>query len=369
MAHVRKQMISLFMTTKCNLRCTYCYVYKDKSIKKEHQTLDFNFAKRGISDFFRDNPSRHIRFYGAGEPTLEFDLMKKIRNFAFEKAGKALTVELQTNGFFSEKVAEWISKNVNILWISSDGPAEVQNLQRPTIGNKPTSEIVEKNIKYFVKYNKSMQVGIRATVTPLMMKRQIEIVKYFHNLGIKYVNVLPTFASIMENPDDIFKWKSLDFAKNYLLAHNEAKKLGLFYNTMFIANFDEPTRYGCRSCIPCPHLTTDGYVSCCDFTQFGPEYSPGPLQQLIYGKYNPKKDLIVYDEKAICRVRQRCAENLQEQKCRGCKYVYNCAGGCLGQVVNETGDVMGRVERNCVIVQYLAKRMERNKGLHPVLHS
>ena len=83
MAHVRKQMISFFLTTKCNLRCIYCYTYKNQDMKKEHQTLDFNFAKRGVDDFFRDNTSRHIRFYGIGEPTLELELIKKIRDYAY----------------------------------------------------------------------------------------------------------------------------------------------------------------------------------------------------------------------------------------------------------------------------------------------
>ncbi len=368
MAHIRKQMISFFLTVRCTLKCIYCYVHRNKNIKKEHQTLDLNFAKRGINDFFRDNPSRHIRFYGAGEPTLEFTLMQKIKDYAYAKAGKSLIVELQTNGFFSEKIAKWISKNVDILWISSDGPPEVHDLQRPTVNNKSTSRIIEKNIKYFAKHQ-SMQVGIRTTITPLMMNKQIEIVKYFHGLNIKYINVLPTFASIENNSSDIFKWNPLDFAINYLTAHNKAKKLGIFYNTMFIANFDEITRYACRACTPCPHLTTDGYVSCCDFAQFGPNYAPGPLQQLIYGKYIPEKDIIVYDEKVISRISLRCVENLEEKRCSGCKYIYNCAGGCLGQVVNETGDLMGRVERNCIIIQYLAERMERNKKLHPVLHS
>lgn len=368
MAHIRKQMISFFLTTRCNLRCIYCYTYKSQDIKKEHQTLDFNFAKRGIDDFFRDNASRHIRFYGIGEPTLEFELMKKIKNYAYDKAGDSLTVELQTNGFFSKNIVKWISENVNIIWISCDGPPEVQDLQRPTASKKPTSKIVEKNLKYFAKHQ-SMQVGARVTITPLMMNRQIEIVKYFHDLGIKYVNVLPTFASIEDNSSDIFEWNPLDFAKNYLITHNKAKKLGVFYNTMFIANFDEQTRHACRACTPCPHLTTDGYVSCCDFAQLGPEYYPGPLQQLIYGKYIPEKDIITYNEKAIFKVRSRCVENLKEKTCRDCKYTYNCAGGCLGQVVNETGDLMGKIERNCVIVRYLAEHMELNKKLHPVLHS
>ena len=88
MGHVRKQVISLFLTTKCNLRCTYCYAYKGDPVDLKDQALDFNFAKRGIDDFFRDFPSRHIRFYGGGEPTLEFELMKKITDYAREKSAK-----------------------------------------------------------------------------------------------------------------------------------------------------------------------------------------------------------------------------------------------------------------------------------------
>lgn len=368
MAHVRKQMISFFLTTKCNLRCIYCYTYKNQDIKKEHQTLDFNFAKRGVDDFFRDNTSRHIRFYGIGEPTLELELIKKIRDYAYQKAGDSLTVELQTNGFFSENIAKWISRNVNILWVSCDGPPEIQNIQRPTVSKKPTSKILKKNLRYFAK-QKSMQAGARVTLTPLTIKRQNEIVKYFYDLGIKYVNVLPVFTQIEDRKSNVLDWDPLEFAKNFLVAHKKAKKLGVWYNTMCIVNFDEKTRQACRACTPNPHLTTDGYVSCCDFAQLGSEYSPGSLQQLIYGKYTPEEDIITYDEKAVAKIRSRCAENLKKNTCIDCKYVYNCAGGCLGQVVNETGDLMGKCERNCMIVRYLAERMELNKKLHPALHS
>jgi len=337
-------------------------------VKKDHQSLNFNFAKRAIDDFFRDYPSREIRFYGAGEPTLEFALMKKIKEYAHSKAGDKLKVELQTNGFFSKKIAQWIVENVNILWISADVPPEVQNLQRPTQRGKPTSKIVERNIKFFTE-QKHMQVGIRITVTPLTIHKQIEVIKYFHSLGIKYINAHPACAPMGGSSDPIFQWDLIDFADNFLKAHNEAKKLGVFYNSLYIANFNEKTRHACRACIPYPHLTTDGYVSCCDFAQFGPEYDSSPLQQLIYGRYIPEEDKIIYDEEKIYRIRSRCAENLEKGPCKDCKFVYYCAGGCIGQVVNETGDLMGIHERNCKITKYLAERMPLGKELWPILHS
>ena len=84
MAHVRKKMISFFLTTKCNLDCRYCYTNKSDYT---HQSLDFEFAKLGINDFSKSYNSKHIRFFGAGEPTLEFDLMKKIWEYSYGKLG------------------------------------------------------------------------------------------------------------------------------------------------------------------------------------------------------------------------------------------------------------------------------------------
>ncbi len=369
MGHVRKQAITFFLTTKCNLDCIYCYAYRDIKLEKKDRVLEFSFAQKGIDDFFRDYPSRHIRFYSSGEPTLEFELMKKITDYARSKANNNLVVELQSNGIFSEKIRDWINENVNILWISCDGPKEIQDFQRPTINGENSSEIVEKNIKFFAQQQGHMQVGVRATLSAKVIKKQMDIVNYFHNLNIKYINVHPACVAVEDDRENVFNWKAEDFAENFLKTHNEAKKLGIFYNTLYITNFDEKTRHACRSTVPYPQLTTDGYVSCCDFGQFGPKYSPGNLQQLIYGKYDSEKKHIEYDEKKIHQIRSRCAENLIKSTCKDCEYVCHCSGGCLGQVVNETGDIMGMHDKNCEITKYLAARMPLNKKLHPVVHS
>ena len=62
---------------------------------------------------------------------------------------------------------------------------------------------------------------------------------------------------------------------------------------------------------------------------------------------------------------QGVPENLAKTTCKNCDYLDNCAGGCMGQVVNETGDLMGKCEDNCKIVKYLGERIERNGKLHP----
>lgn len=85
-------MASFFLTTKCNLRCVYCYNSKERMSYKQ-QSLPLEIAKAGVDYFFANNSSRHIRFYGPGEPTQEFELMKSIVDYAYEKAGNTLSTE------------------------------------------------------------------------------------------------------------------------------------------------------------------------------------------------------------------------------------------------------------------------------------
>lgn len=368
MAHVRKQMISFFMTTRCNLNCIYCYTPKYKEIKEEDKTIDLKFAFKAIDDFFRDNPSRYIRFYGIGEPTLEIEKIKSITEYAKSLAGEKLYVELQSNGCFSDETRHWVSNNVNWLWISCDGPKDIHDRQRPFAGGGGTSDKVIKTIQELEK-SKTLTVGVRVTLMAEMIDKQRTIVDYFESVGVRYINVLPVFAPEDGSNSALYQWDAKQFAECFYDAHQYAKEKGIWYNTMCIVNFDEPTRIACRSCTPCPHVTTDGYISCCDFTQLGPEYINGPLAQLIYGKYDACTNTILYDEEAMHKIRSRCAENLIKSTCKDCKYVYNCAGGCMGQVVNETGDLMGRIEDNCTIVKYLAERIPLNEGLFPAFHS
>lgn len=79
-----KQMASFFLTTKCNLRCAYCYNCKTR-LNTSGQSLPLYIAKAGV-DYFFTSSSRHIRFYGSGEPTQEFTLMKNIIDYARDKA-------------------------------------------------------------------------------------------------------------------------------------------------------------------------------------------------------------------------------------------------------------------------------------------
>ena len=372
MPHCNKQMISFFLTTRCNLRCVYCYNCEERGEVKE-ESLPLEIACAGIDEYFANNKSRHIRFYGPGEPTQEFKLMQDILSYARRKGGDKVTVELQTNGVFEQKVREWILKNVNILWISFDGPPDIQNKQRPLPNLKESSPFIEDNVRWLLsnKENYDLMVGARVTMTNNNVLIQNEMIDYFERLGIRHIWTDPQFAEVKKTPvcKDLERRRKYDidldlFAKRFVDAFYHAKEKNVFYGSFLTCNFDGESTINCRSCTPTPHLTTDGYVSACDMVLNGK--NANHMDCFIYGKWDKKNKVFIYFQDKIKALQSRTVSSLKH--CDECIARLNCCGHCLGEIQNETGNLNGHNPRVCRAIQYIYKKIGRQplyKYLHP----
>lgn len=363
MAHSRKKCITIFLTNECVCRCVYCYLGQ---LPLRREVIDVAFAKRGISDFFDHFASRHVRYFAAGEPTCAFAEMQEIYNFAHEIAGDRLMLEVQTSGIFSDAIAHWLGKKARIVWVSCDGPPDVQDALRPIRGKSSSSSIVERNIRTLLDYRDTLVVGTRATITPLNVKRQCEMIEYFSSLGVTAVFSDPVFPPVGSVHEVAGNWQVggtflMEYAQEYLKAQSRARELGIFYGSILTVNFDEETQTFCRACAPYPHLTTDGYVTCCDMA-----FSGKAIPLLVYGKYDSITGAIVYDDEKIKDIRRRNTHNLKE--CADCELLLHCAGGCFGEGVNESGTILGVKKDYCEAVRFLGRHLPLNSGLYPHLH-
>jgi len=361
MPHCNKQMISFFLTTKCNMRCVYCYNSKERAEVQE-KALPLEIAKAGIDEYFANNASRHIRFYGPGEPTMEFDLMCQIVEYAREKY-KNISVEIQTNGAFSSRAREWILDNINIVWISFDGTPDIQDKQRP-LGNKlaKSSPIIEENIRWLNenKGNRNLMIGARVTVTDLNVNHQIEMVDYFNRLGINYIWTDPIFPEVKKRPvcedNDRVEMFHIDldvYVKNFIKATKYAKTKNVFYGSFLTCNFDGEAKINCRACTPVPHLTPDGYISACDLVVYGEDAYH--MDSFIYGKWDEQNKKFVYDNIKIKALQNRNIDNIMH--CKNCIAKLHCGGYCLGEVLNETGKLDGQKSDTCKAIRTLYKEL------------
>ena len=355
-------MLSFFLTTKCTLGCTYCYNQEERA-KLVEKSITLEISKTGIDEYFASNESRHIRFYGPGEPTEEFELMKQITDYARQKAGKGgITSELQTNGVFSSEVREWILDNINIVWISFDGTPKFHDKQRPFLNGEPSSPVIEDNIRWLLaeKGARNLMVGGRVTVTDLNNEHHKQMVDYFKNMGIDYVWSDPEFSPVRDKPfcDDEkaqaeYHFDMDTYVKNYIEAYRYAKKVGIFYGSFLICNFDSSTKINCRCCTPVPHLTPDGYVSACDLVVFGADAKH--MDCFIYGELDKHTGKFKYDHEKLEALQQRNIDNIAH--CKLCPAKLHCSGYCPGEVVNETGRLDGIKPAACKAVKKLFEEL------------
>jgi radical SAM protein with 4Fe4S-binding SPASM domain len=337
------------------------------------RTLSLEIAKAGIDFFFSENSSRHIRFYGPGEPTQEIKLMKQIVDYAQSIAGKQLTVELQTNGVFARGDREWLLNNINIMWISFDGEPDIHDTQRHFPNGDPTSPYIEENVRWLVTHQKgrNIMVGARVTITDENVERQKDMVDYFTKLGIRYIWSDPVFPSVGSIPAysdkekmNTFKFDMSKYVGIYIEATQYAKKKDVFYGSFLTCNFDGVTNKHCRACTPVPHFTPDGYISACDLVTFGE--NAHHMDCFVYGKWNPLTKSFDIDEDKLNALQQRTTENMEH--CKQCSARKYCGGYCLGEVVNETGCLLGQKPHVCMAIRKLLNILGTSESAYPYMH-
>ena len=360
MGHCRKKMLSFFVTTKCNLKCDYCFVRG----RRADEVIPRQFAELGIRRFAAGEGYTHIRFSGAGEPTCAFEEMAAIFSSAADVIGRRMTSELQTNGSFSEAVCEWIGENQDIVWVSCDGPPHMCEGRMRGNGDDLLASTVAGNVRRLIAHGKGM-TGIRSTITAANINRQKEMLEYFAELGVRYVWSDPIFPGVGPSSHAVPLIDLMDYAREFLAAQETADRLGITYGSILTCNFDEEVEYHCRCCLPTPHLTTDGYVSACDMAAFGTGL-PTQMEIFIYGRWDSARNEIVLDERKIAALRDRTAESLEA--CSRCPARNHCAGYCPGEVVNETGSLSGRKDAICPAVRFLWANMMQRGVRYPYLH-
>lgn len=383
MSHVNKKMISFFLTTKCNLCCRYCYNAKERNSIKE-QTISLDIAKHGIDWYFANNKSRHIRFYGPGEPTQEFEKMVQITEYAknYSNGGDKVTVEIQTNGVFTENVRDWILNNVNIVWMSFDGMKDIQEYNRPLnpiysemFAGRTSADVLEENIEWLISHtgNRNIMVGARVTITDKNISKQKEMVDYFYDLGIRYVWTNPLFYSVGKVPVCEDRKKQEDFhfdmgkyVDNYLEAYYYAKTKGLFWGSFLTINFDGESPYHCRCCQPqeAPHLTPDGYISACDMVVLGAQAYH--MSDFIVAKWDEQSKQFVWGLDKVKTLNNRKSTEMVD--CKNCPACLHCGGCCLGETMNEFGCLDMHNAAKCSAIRRLYKELgscEPYPYLHP----
>jgi len=353
--------VSLFLTTRCSMRCIYCYgkggdsgkVMTWKIAKAAIDWIVNHVAGQGRKNFY-------VNFHGGGEVTMAMGLMKKCVEYIRQQAKlKGLTVNIDAglNGIMSAKNAEWISKNLNSATFSLDGLPEIQNTHRPLSNGRDSFEKVSQTLKYMD--SQRFNYGIRATVTQNSLDKLAESVDFicknfdpkggiqvepFFEAGRALANKLPP----VDPQAFVRKYKEAD-----IVAHSYGKRLK--YSG---ARFETVTNIFCKAAGNSFAVTPDSQItSCYEVTAMDDPRAP----LFFYGRLDETDGKISFDQEKISKLLSLTVEN--KTYCSKCFCKWHCAGDCPAKLALAGNAWEPSDNPRCYINQELTKEQIKN-ALH-----
>ena len=195
--------LCLHICHDCNLNCDYCFAGGGKyNSPKDYMTFDV--GKHAI-DFLIENSGNikniEVDFFG-GEPLMNFDVVKKITDYAkitAKNSNKNIYFTLTTNCLLlNEDKANYLNEEMDNVVLSIDGRKETHNAVRHSLNNKNAFDIILNNAKYFVKIRGNRKYYVRSTFTNknLDFSNDVEFLRKegFSQISVEPV-VLPKFRT------------------------------------------------------------------------------------------------------------------------------------------------------------------------------
>jgi uncharacterized protein len=319
---IENVVLELHVINDCNLRCKYCYVdggyhgEKNRFMSDEIIEKAFNFILKS----FPRTKEIAISLYG-GEPLLfwkKFDsLIKKAKEIL---QGKKITFNFPTNGtIVNQKILKLLKNNKMYFQISMDGIEKQQNFLRPTINDKESYRLLEKNIPYFKSIRDTLSV--RSTITSYNTNLS-ELFLFFKEKGFKSIAF-----SLCSSQEEEWMLKKKDISKllqeytklsdiylKHLVEENNIVKIFPFQRFLRILHFGEKRSCFCGIGNNLFAISTDGDIYACHRFIGNNKYKIGNLYQ-GFEKNNSIQDAFM-----------KC--NIINEKCSDCFALNVCRGGC-----------------------------------------
>jgi len=314
--------VTLFLTNRCNLRCTYCYAqagdFDCSVMPREVYEAAIDLIVRNAQ---RAGYPPQIDFHGGGEPTVAWEALTGAITYAKERSPSSL-FGLATNGVMSQQKGDFVAETFRMVTLSFDGPEDIQDSQRPCVSGSGSFSKVMAFIDTLRR--RGTHFAIRATVTNLNAGRLPELVDFFvKHTGCKLLHFEPAscIGRCKEMPSGVPN--PMEFAQEFLKAMEKGKEHGVqvrFSGARPIGVFS--SFCGCAQ--DGFNVTPKGDVTAC-FEVCGDE---NPLKEtFFYGRFDPVASQFKIDMAKLADLRNMTVHN--KPKCARCFAKWSCAGDCL----------------------------------------
>ncbi len=321
--------LTLFLTTRCTLACTYCYA----SAGDRPSTMSWDTARSGLDWMFRHARARgrdhvSVMFHGGGEVTIARALLEQCVAYARAEAaaqGMTLTTSAGLNGVMTGALLEWVITHIDNATVSLDGLPEVHNAQRPLVNGKGSFDVIAAALRRMDEAG--FPYGLRVTVTRLGLPRMAESVDFMcRHFRAPVIQLEPVFPSGRARANDLTSPDPREFVRQFRAARQIAQTYGreLKYSG---ARFGTITNKFCQVSDDLLALTPEGFLSSC--YEVGQQDDPR-ADTFFYGRLNQHTRELDVDMKKVIRLRTLTVEH--KSSCDECFCRWSCGGECSAKL-------------------------------------
>jgi len=183
---------NIWVTRKCNFKCTYCY----EGIEKETYSMALTDAEK-VAEFIYENSRGETEVsinYHGGEPLLNFETITRICMLLRSDKDKVYHFALTTNAsLLDNKIINDLKKYHIYLSISLDGTEFFHDMNRKSISDTPTYATCIQNA--LLAKESGLDIRVRMTVVPNNCCALFENVKHLYEMGFDSIVAIPDFYS------------------------------------------------------------------------------------------------------------------------------------------------------------------------------
>jgi len=347
-----KGFLSLPPVHNCNMRCSYCFAKSGDVYKGPVRGFNYEIIEKALEfvyfDFMKDCSQYRIDFVSGGEPLLNFDIVKYVRdigNSLYKETGKPLQMWMCTNAtLLNDDILKYLSDNGIGLGISIDGDKKTHDAIRVTKSGEGTYDTVAGWIKQIIQsnsYSRALKEIWGQVVITNKTESLIDIVKHHKQLGLKSIQMKIVRSEkdkeFSINKDNIHRIKKMyhdfiDFLKVEISEHridylqmilNDNDFIGKIIRRLILR---EGVVYRCQAGRNKISIAANGDIYPCDSFVGNDEFIMGNVNKGINSDVRERfYKLITHDREDCC----------------SCWARYLCGGDCYSNsyIVN------GRIEK------------------------
>jgi len=324
----RPHCLTLYTTNQCNLSCQYCYVREKPPLP--HGPISRR-AVKAAAEFVaphceRDRVPFVLGFHGGDEPLLHPEVVQDCVTICAEVAERnnlQLLAYCTTNGVLPENVVQWAAKTFHGIRLSWDGPPDIHDRFRALGNGDPTSRIVERSAKILLGQRSNLsEFVVRCTITNESVDRLSEIVQYFYEEGVRWVEVYPVFQDLHGSIPARLMPPPHEFVRHFLQARQWSRRHGMRLQYSGSRLMDLHDKH-CNVLHNNLTITPDGHLSSCFLATHNHDRGLGFS---FYGYYDEKEDTLVIDWPKLASTIDCVGASYPQ--CEGCFNFLHCVKGC-----------------------------------------